>query len=847
MRQHVRRYLRLMCAVGMAIPAALAVASPAHAVPVTGILSVNLTDYTGARLVGASVQASTDGVSWTGLEDHLDGGYDAVLLAGSYKIWVVAPGGLRQYAPGKTAIADATAYAVQVGQTTTVDEKLLPSGNVTISLVDRVSGTPVSKGCLSLSGASGDFCDQADGRSEYVGVPLGTHQVSVSGTKTEWPVRTSITVAAGPSQVTIPLDPAAAIQTTVQAAADPSTHPDACVRVVYPGADEALNRVCASLDGSLLIGPLPAAPVQLFVEPSTTLAGAQYGAQWVGPNGGTGDQRRALTVNTTLGTVSVVPPIRLDFSGSISGHISDDFPAPPGGSPPEVFVKPFGQQDGMRTIPAGAGSGLAVDTNSRGAYTLTGLGPYTWPVEFTTRLGLLADEWSGDAPDRFSATPVQVQAGVSSTLNVSLTQHTGSVSGTVKVATGSPSPGGFNLTARNAVTGDDVATGWVDAGSTAFRLAGLNSDPVLLGVWDASGRRCRAQTRTPTSGPGSTGIVLTLPSPTACGQLVPPRTLPPSLTSRPSAVANPSAGRIDVAGDANGTLALRSATSAGVWSDWATLGDGITGTPAVFYNPRFGTTEVYARTTANHLAYRYRAGSGDWSAWTDLGGNVGDDPSVMYNPRFGTTEVYVRTTANHLAYRYWNSGWSDWIDLGGAIAAKPSLMYNPRFGTTEVYVRTTANHLAYRYWNSGWSDWIDLAGDVAGVPAAMYNPRYGTTEVYVRTSGNHVAYRYWNSGWSAWNDLGGGATGDPVLLFNPNSQSTEIYVSYGDHVAEKYWTSQWSDWNNLGGNPSAGIAVAYDPSTTNTGIYLTSPGGYLYQKYWDAKLRVWSTWTNLSP
>ena len=847
MKQHLRTYLRLMCAVGMAVPAALALASPAHAAPVTGVLSVTLTDYTGAPVVGASVEASTDGTSWNGLEDHLDGGYDLVLPVGSYKIWIVAPGGLRQYVPGKTAIADAAVYAVQVGQTTTVAERLLPSGNVTISLVDRVSGAPVSKGCLTLIGAEGGFCDQADGRFEYVGVPLGTQVVAVTDTKTEWPARTSVTVVAGPNPVTVRLDPAAAIQTTLQAAVDPSTHPSACVRAVYPGVNLAYERFCGSSnDGGLVIGPLAAAAVQLFVEPSTVYP-TWYGAQWVGPNGGTGDQRQALTVNTTLGTVSTIAPIRLDYPGSITGRISDDYPTPPGGSRPDVFVTPFGLQDGTRDFASSLGSGFAVETSSPGTYTITGLGPYAWPLEFTARDGVLANEWSGDAPDRFSATPVQVQAGLNpATLNVALTHRAGSVSGTVKVATGSPSPL-YNVSARNAVTGDDVATVTVDSGSTTFQIAGLNSDPVMLGLVDAAGLRCQAQTRTPTSGPGSTGIVLTLPSPTTCGPLVPPRTPPPALTSRPSAVANPSAGRIDVVGDANGTLALRSATSAGVWSDWTTLGDGITGTPAVLYNPRFGTTEVYARTTANHLAYRYRSGAGDWSVWADLGGDVGDDPTVMYNPRFGTTEVYVRTTANHLAYRYWNSGWSDWIDLGGAIAAKPSLMYNPRFGTTEAYVRTTANHLAYRYWNSGWSDWIDLAGDVAGAPAAMYNPRYTTTEVYVRTTGNHIAYRYWNNAWSDWNDLGGGPTGDPVLLFNPNSQSTEVYVSYGDHVAEKYWTTQWSDWNNLGGNPSAGIAVAYDPATTNTGIYLTSPGGYLYQKYWDGRLHTWSSWTNLSP
>ncbi|WP_239124558.1 S8 family serine peptidase, partial [Rhizocola hellebori] len=125
----------------------------------------------------------------------------------------------------------------------------------------------------------------------------------------------------------------------------------------------------------------------------------------------------------------------------------------------------------------------------------------------------------------------------------------------------------------------------------------------------------------------------------------------------------------------------------------------------------------------------------------------------LYNPRFGTTEVYARTAANHLTYSYWAGGWSEWVDLGGDIVGDPAVLYNPKFGSTEVYVRTASNTIAYRYYSNGWSDWLDLGGAFAGDPAVLYNPKYGTTEVYARTADNRLVYKYFSNGWSGWNDL----------------------------------------------------------------------------------------------
>ncbi|MEV0568657.1 S8 family serine peptidase, partial [Dactylosporangium sp. NPDC050588] len=167
--------------------------------------------------------------------------------------------------------------------------------------------------------------------------------------------------------------------------------------------------------------------------------------------------------------------------------------------------------------------------------------------------------------------------------------------------------------------------------------------------------------------------------------------------------------------------------------------------PVGINNQRFGTTEVYGRTTDNRIVYAYRAGT-EWSDWSDLGGNTQGDPAVLYNPTYGTTEVYARLSNNHLAYRYYSNGWSGWNDLGGELAGNPAILYNPKYGTTEIYARFADGTLKYKYYANGWSGWSDLGGSIASDPALLYNPKYGTTEVYVRTTDNKLKYKYYNNG-----------------------------------------------------------------------------------------------------
>ncbi|GAA1539127.1 hypothetical protein GCM10009827_067970 [Dactylosporangium maewongense] len=304
---------------------------------------------------------------------------------------------------------------------------------------------------------------------------------------------------------------------------------------------------------------------------------------------------------------------------------------------------------------------------------------------------------------------------------------------------------------------------------------------------------------------------------------------PPRPGSRTVSLFNPRFGTTEVyARTTGGSLAY--AYRSGEWSGWTDLGGTTQADPAVLHNPRFGTTEVYARLANGHVAYRYFYNG--WADWIDLGGDGTGTPAVLYNPRFGTTEVYARLASGNLAYRYFLNGWSSWIDLGGPAAADPAVLYNPRFGTTEVYAKVGAT-LAYRYYLNGWAGWINLGGTVEGTPGVLYNPRYGTTEAYTRAADGTLKYRYYLSGWSSWVDLGGSVDSDPGVVYNRTSGTTEVYVhTPADELRYIYYLGGWSGWNTLGGAMAGSPSVLYNPSFGTTEAYTAGRDGHAYYTFY---------------
>ncbi|MER7280618.1 S8 family serine peptidase [Dactylosporangium sp. NPDC000244] len=317
---------------------------------------------------------------------------------------------------------------------------------------------------------------------------------------------------------------------------------------------------------------------------------------------------------------------------------------------------------------------------------------------------------------------------------------------------------------------------------------------------------------------------------------------PPLLGSRVKGLYNPRFGTSEAYARAKDSNHIVYATWTDEWTGWTDLGGDTTDDPAPLYNPRFGTTEVYTRLSSGHVAYRYY--SSGWADWIDLGGDIVGSPAALYNPRFGTTEVYARTTDGHLKYRYFSNGWSEWYDLGGGAASDPALLYNPKFGTTEAYVRGVDGHVKYRYYLNGWADWIDLQGDITGDPQVIFNPKYGTTEVYARTTNDTLAYRYYLGGWAGWIDLGGALNDSPGLVYNPRSGTTEAYVRTASAQIEYvYYLGAWSGWNKLGGSTAVAPSVIYNAKWGTTELYTRTADFHGNVSYYGGG---WQPWSDIS-
>jgi hypothetical protein len=207
---------------------------------------------------------------------------------------------------------------------------------------------------------------------------------------------------------------------------------------------------CSSFLGTVTLGELTNGNYRLFAKPQS----ASYGMQWVGATGGTGDERQAVVIPATLGTVAAAPQIRIDRTGSIAGTVTD---AETGAPIVNARVAPFSQQPGQ-----GAPETL---TDEHGRYQVDGLGPYAWPLKFAA-IGS-AQAWTGGAATRYTATPTQVTAGATATADLALRDGV-EVAGSVRTESGAAISGFVSV--RNADTGDYAGSDDVSDGRFSVRV-----------------------------------------------------------------------------------------------------------------------------------------------------------------------------------------------------------------------------------------------------------------------------------------------------------------------------------------------------------------------------------------
>lgn len=252
------------------------------------------------------------------------------------------------------------------------------------------------------------------------------------------------------------------VRTVVRDAATGAPVPRACAALVPVDAatlaavtigEDQLGRYggCSDEQGVLVTGDVAPGRYRLLVRPYDVTV---HGWQWVGRHGGTGQRERAQVVHVRAGMVTSAPAVRLDPPGTVAGVVTD---AATGAPVPYALVMT------VPYVPHPKYGDHGPMTDEDGRYTITGLGPYQWPVQFAANG--FATVWSGGVGTREQARTVRVRARQTATLDQALPAGT-PLGGAVRVdelATYA------QVLAFDAVTGD--LAGVADVGdSYALRL-----------------------------------------------------------------------------------------------------------------------------------------------------------------------------------------------------------------------------------------------------------------------------------------------------------------------------------------------------------------------------------------
>ncbi|MFG1868010.1 carboxypeptidase regulatory-like domain-containing protein [Micromonospora arborensis] len=420
------------------------------ALPVGG-LAGRFTTAAGAPLANADVSVNTvnsHSGAWT--QTDANGEFTVQLIQGSYIVGLYA-GERQQYYRGKLTSMEADHVEVRGGQQTRITDSLLGTGSVTVQAVDSVTGAPIANFCAQ------SVCSNGTGTVTVTDLPQGSHTIYLDAPDRLHfsRERAGVKVKANrDTKLTVKLRPGAVISTTIVDRQSGAPVADVCLDTFLPKQASLRDGYgdCSDRNGRIQVGPLTAGSYKLFAVPQSDT----YGRQWVGANGGTGDERQAIAVSATAGQVVTGPQVRLDRAGTVTGTVTD-----PSGKPvPDAGVS-------VLTGHPGVGAQDAT-TDEHGVYTLERLGPYAWPVVVWAYP--YASVWSGDKTSRFTATPVTVTAGAAATNNVQLEQGV-ELTGTFRTPDGTPFTSG-HIIARSVDTGDIAGNGWLSEGQFNIRLKG---------------------------------------------------------------------------------------------------------------------------------------------------------------------------------------------------------------------------------------------------------------------------------------------------------------------------------------------------------------------------------------
>ncbi|WJK38809.1 hypothetical protein O7608_20170 [Solwaraspora sp. WMMA2056] len=190
-----------------------------------------------------------------------------------------------------------------------------------------------------------------------------------------------------------------------------------------------------------------------------------YGAQWVGPDGGTGRQQDARRVTLATGETKRVAQILLDPRATISGVV-DHWAGDPTGL---VSVAPI-QLDVYREQ-------RSVPVDVDGTFEIDWVGPYEWPVLFRSQDG--PAQWSGRVGNRLIAEVVPAVVGGSVEPYTFRTLRFRGAAIRVQMAslpTGLPG----RVVLYNSATGDVMGVGEFDGSQSSVRAVVIGGQQVKI-------------------------------------------------------------------------------------------------------------------------------------------------------------------------------------------------------------------------------------------------------------------------------------------------------------------------------------------------------------------------------
>lgn len=425
----------------------------------------------GGGIENVNVELRRDG-NWVGnARTDTNGGYRFahVETDTDYTAIFTFPSGQVIWYDGVESEYQATEFAVKPGETTKVDLTRPPVGNLVIRALDAVNGEPIVGYCFYHQDgpvAWNTTCTDDRGKAfvrdltvgDYSGGGYDPNEVYVNGHFDP------VTVTEGDTTtVTVRLEKSVSLHVDFVDAVTGDPVDGACVILADPvRTDTGSGGHCGSqVDLKNLFAQ---EHFRLFVAPYDH----QHGAQWVSTTGqGTGDPAQAKVYKPVPGE-RVAVTVKLDGAGSVTG-----------------VVKDAATGAGLRSVcPAATGPGASYGSSTNsfctwdGQYTIRDLGPYQWKLAFPAYDGTHAWTWSGDAVNRAAASPVQVVAGETTTLDVSL-PATGTVSGTVTVPDGRCLQC-VSIVAVDATTGDYAGQRTSPRADGAFTMKGFNTQDVRL-------------------------------------------------------------------------------------------------------------------------------------------------------------------------------------------------------------------------------------------------------------------------------------------------------------------------------------------------------------------------------